>query len=402
MKYPVMAMLILLCIGLFLLAAGCITGDSKAPAVPSMNMTVPFGPVPVSSQDGVNLAYELEIVSAEGQTFVPDKVEVLDPATGNILFSADGELLAKLYHPATVPPPTAEELLNGTGKLTIPRISLWFTVRPDAVPDRLVHRITLNRTAGGLPPLTVTGGEVAVRKDLAPVVIGSPMRGPGWLAMETTSPLTHHFSAQITVNGVTRVPQRYAQDWIYMDPVTGQVASGNVSLAKNYFGYGKEIYSVADGIVVDTLDGLADIETIFSPPPVTSATAAGNYVIVDIGNRKYACYAHMIPGSVRVKKGDTVKEGQVLGLMGNSGNSDLPHLHFQVVTDTPSFLGAEGYPHVYRSFDLIGGVNTTLAEQKLSVPNRLWAEFVDVVTFLPQPVPRQNMLPENNAIVRFP
>jgi murein DD-endopeptidase MepM/ murein hydrolase activator NlpD len=187
-----------------------------------------------------------------------------------------------------------------------------------------------------------------------------------------------------------------------MDPVTGQVASGNVSLAKNYFGYGKEIYSVADGIVVDTLDGLADIETIFSPPPVTSATAAGNYVIVDIGNRKYACYAHMIPGSVRVKKGDTVKEGQVLGLMGNSGNSDLPHLHFQVVTDTPSFLGAEGYPHVYRSFDLIGGVNTTLAEQKLSVPNRLWAEFVDVVTFLPQPVPRQNMLPENNAIVRFP
>jgi hypothetical protein len=403
--------LILVIIIAAILCAGCTRPAAEqktaptataVPAAPEVNITVPFSPVPVFSQEGVNLAYEIELVPADSQALVPEKVEVLDPATGKVLYSADDELLAALYHPATVPPPTAEEILNGTGKLAIPRVSLWFTVRPDAVPDRLVHRLTLNRTAGGLPPVTVTGGEVAVRKDLAPVVIGSPMRGPGWLAMETTSPLTHHFSAQITVNGITRVPQRYAQDWIYVDPVTGQVASGNVSLAKNYFGYGKEIYSVADGAVVDVLDGLPDLETIFSPRTPTFATAGGNYVIVDIGDRKYACYAHMIPGSIRVNKGDTVKEGQLLGLMGNSGNSDLPHLHFQIVTDTPSLLGAEGYPHVYRSFDLIGGLNTTLGEQKSSVPNRLWAEFGDLVTFLPQPVPRHKMLMDNCDIVRLP
>jgi murein DD-endopeptidase MepM/ murein hydrolase activator NlpD len=252
----------------------------------------------------------------------------------------------------------------------------------------------------------VTGGEVAVRKDLKPVVIGSPMHGPGWLAIETTDPTTHHFLAQITMNGVTRVPQRYAQDWIYADPVTGEVASGNVTLAKNYFGYGKEIYSVANGTVVDAGDSLPDIETIYSAAPVTVETAAGNFVIVDIGNRKYACYAHMAPGSVRVKKGDSVTEGQVLGLMGNSGNSDLPHLHFQVVTDTPSFLGAEGYPHVYRSFDVISDVNQTLAEERQSEPgytnDRLWGEFGDFVTFFPQPVPQKNNLTENNVIVRLP
>ncbi|BBL66961.1 M23 family metallopeptidase [Methanoculleus chikugoensis] len=401
--------LILVVVTAGILAAGCtqsITEPQPAPAAPPVNMTVPFAPIPVSSQDGVNLAYELELSPAGNETPVPEKVEVIDPATGDVLWSLDGELLAKLYHPAASPPPTAAELENGTGKLPFPRISLWFKVAPDAVPDRLVHRLTLNLTGSGLAPVTLTGGNVTVGKDLAPVVIGSPVRGPGWTAIETTAPVTHHFLTQITMNGVTRVPQRYAQDWIYLDPATGQAAAGNVTLAKNFLGYGREIYSVANGTVVGVMDGLPDHESIYSAPPATVATAAGNYVIVDIGNQKFACYAHMVPGSIRVGIGDSITEGQVLGLMGNSGNSDLPHLHFQVVTGTPSFLGAEGYPHVYRSFDVIGGVDQALAEERTSGPDypvtRLWSEFGDYVTFSVQPVPQQNNLTENWAVVRFP
>jgi hypothetical protein len=374
-------------------------------AVPVVNMTVPFAPVPVPSTDGVNLAYELELSGAGVRALVPEKIEVIDTTTGKVLYTPDAELLKFIYIPASDPAPPAEELKSGTGKLPLPRITLWFRVDKDTVPSRLSHRLTLNRSASGLPPVMITGGNVTVRKDLYPVVIGSPVKGPGWTALETTSPWTHHFHAQVTVDGVTRVPQRYAQDWIYLDPVTGQAVSGDASVAKNYFGYGKEIYAVADGTVVDVLDGLPDGEKIFSAPPATVPTMAGNYVIIDIGNKKYACYAHMIPGSIRVKKGDVVREGQMIGLMGNSGNSDLPHLHFQVVTGTPSFLGAEGYPHVYRSFDVIGGVNQTLGEEMESRPGyditRLWAEFGDTVTFLPQRVSWNNKLPENWAVVRF-
>jgi hypothetical protein len=388
--------------------AGC-TQPAPAgtpPAAPSLNMTVPFAPVPVPAASGVQIAYELELMPASGTAPVVENVEVLNPATGTVLFSAEGDKLAGLYHPATVPPPTPAELQNGTGKLASPRVSIWFAVSPDAVPDRLVHKITLNRSASGLAPVIITGGEVAVRKDAAPAVIAAPMSGPGWMAMETTSPSTHHFLAQITVNGVTRVPQRYAQDWILLDPKTGAAASGNVSLARNYFGFGKEIHAGADGTVVAALDGLPDIETIYSAPPATFDTAAGNFVIIDIGNKKYACYAHMVNGSVRVKPGDVVKEGQVIGLMGNSGNSDVPHLHFQVVTDTPSFLGAEGYPHVYRSFDSLGMVNTTRAAERQTTPDytltQLWSEMGDFAEFIKTPVARQNMLPDNNEIVRFP
>ncbi|MDO9033758.1 MAG: M23 family metallopeptidase, partial [Methanoregula sp.] len=376
---------------LAVLGAGCTQPAAEqhiAPAMPLLNISVPFAPVPVPSQNGINLAYELELVPAKGQVPVVEKVEVLNPATGKILYTAEGELLSALYHPASVPPPTASELRDGTGKLSLPRVSLWFVVSPDAVPDRLSHRLTLNRTAAGLSPVTITGGKVAVKKDLVPVVVGSPMHGPGWLAMETTSSLTHHFLAQITMNGVTRVPQRYAQDWVYLDPVSGKAAAGNATLARNYPGFGKEILAVANGTVVDAYDGLADFETIYSAAGTPLANAAGNYVILDIGNKKYACYAHMVNGSVRVKTGDIVKEGEVIGLMGNSGNSDIPHLHFQVVTDIPSFLGAEGYPHVYRSFDVTGEVNETLGAERMSTPgystNQLWSEFGDFVTYFRQ------------------
>jgi len=401
--------ILLIAVTLAILTAGCMQPAEEhgpAPVGSETDITIPVPPISVPSRDGINLAYELELHPKGTQGFVPERVEVIDSATGRVIYAPEEPLLASLYHPASDPLPSAAELQNGTGKVPVPRVSLWFRIDPGAVPDRLIHRITLNMSESGQPPVILTGGEVAVRKDLTPVVVGSPMRGPGWLALETTAPDTHHFSAQITMGGVTRVPQKYAQDWIYVDPATGKAASGNATLAKNYCGYGREILSVANGMVMDMHDGLPDHEMIYSPQGVTFETAAGNYVIVDIGDDKYACYAHMVNGSVRVANGDTVTEGQVLGLMGNSGNSDIPHLHFQVVEGTPSFLGAEGYPHVYRAFDVIGEVNQTRGNEISMEPgftiDRLWSEFDTLVRFYPEHVPQQECLPENWVILDLP
>jgi len=396
-------------VALAILSAGCTqpSVEHQSPAASSaVNITVPVPPIPVRSSGGMNLAYELELTPDNGLKFVPEDVEVIDPATGKVLYIMEKELFASLYHPAADPLPSGTELQNGTGKVPVPRISIWFVVDPNAVPDRLVHRVTLNMSGSGQPPFTQTGGEIAVRKDLSPVVVGSPMRGPGWLALETTAPDTHHFSAQITMGGVTRVPQKYAQDWIYIDPATGKPVEGDSALARNYFGFGKEILSVANGTVVDMLDGLPDHEMIYSPQGVTIATAAGNYVIVDIGDGKYACYAHMVNGSVRVAPGDRVTDGQVLGLMGNSGNSDLPHLHFQVVEGKASFLGAEGYPHVYRAFNVTGEVDQARGIEMFSDPEftteKLWSEFDILVSSYPNPVYQQESLPENWVILDLP
>lgn len=374
---------------LFFLAAGCtpITAEELETAeIPIVSMNVPFGPIPVASSEGLNIAYELELTPLEDILPVPEMVEVIDPATGEVIYTENSTLLESMYHPAATPPPTEDELQNGTDKLLLPRISIWFKVSPDAVPDALIHRITLNRTSDGFSLVTVTGGEVTVRKDVEQVIIDSPLKGPGWFAMETTSPMSHHFLSQLTLNGVTRVPQRYAQDYIYVDPVLGRPFADNETIASDYFGFGKEIYAVADGTVVEVYDGLSDIEITTDVPPASIATAGGNSVILDIGNKKYVCYAHMINGSILVKPGDIVKKGQIIGQMGNSGNSDLPHLHFQIVTDNPDFFGAEGYPFVFRSFDEIGIVNLTSSEMVL----------------FEEPVHQENILMENDVFLSFP
>jgi murein DD-endopeptidase MepM/ murein hydrolase activator NlpD len=87
--------------------------------------------------------------------------------------------------------------------------------------------------------------------------------------------------------------------------------------------------------------------------PITLETIGGNYVILDLGKGRYAMYLHMQPGKMRVKVGDKVRRGDILGLLGNSGNSDGPHLHFQIC-DANSPLGAEGLPFVFESFEKMG------------------------------------------------
>jgi murein DD-endopeptidase MepM/ murein hydrolase activator NlpD len=86
---------------------------------------------------------------------------------------------------------------------------------------------------------------------------------------------------------------------------------------------------------------------------MTLETISGNHVIMDIGNGLYALYAHMQPGSVRVKLGDKVTRGQVLGLLGNTGNSTEPHLHFHIC-NANSDLGSEGLPYAFASFEVQG------------------------------------------------
>jgi murein DD-endopeptidase MepM/ murein hydrolase activator NlpD len=120
--------------------------------------------------------------------------------------------------------------------------------------------------------------------------------------------------------------------------------------------------------------------------------AGGNYVVVDISNGRFAFYAHMQPGSLKVKKGDTVKQGQILGLLGNSGNTDTPHLHFHVM-DGPSPLLSNGLPYVFTSFTGQGRITD---EQPLftggvsNVDPAVWAS------------PHKNELPLNLEVVSFP
>ena len=58
--------------------------------------------------------------------------------------------------------------------------------------------------------------------------------------------------------------------------------------------------------------------------------AKGNYIIIKHNNGEYSTICHFERDSFLVKQGDLVKEGEILGKVGNSGNTQGPHIHFQV------------------------------------------------------------------------
>ncbi len=95
---------------------------------------------------------------------------------------------------------------------------------------------------------------------------------------------------------------------------------------EDYYAFGKEIFAPCDGEVVLSVDGVKDnkvgeMNTMFVP---------GNTVIIKTANNEYLFFAHFKQNSIKVKDGQKVKQGEVLGLCGNSGNSSEPHLHFHI------------------------------------------------------------------------
>ncbi|WP_422366323.1 M23 family metallopeptidase [Pelagibius sp.] len=93
---------------------------------------------------------------------------------------------------------------------------------------------------------------------------------------------------------------------------------------------GVAVVAAAGGRVLMAFDGQPDILMQDSGPGKTREERNGNWVAIGHGDGWVTTYAHLLKGSVAVKKGDTVKRGDKLGLIGLSGNSDFPHVHFAV------------------------------------------------------------------------
>lgn len=122
-------------------------------------------------------------------------------------------------------------------------------------------------------------------------------------------------------------------------------------------GWGREILAPAAGIVTYARD---DVPNNPHPgdPNINSFAALhdpvmafmGNCIIIDHGNSEYSVMAHMQQGSVTVKVGERVAAGQVIGKLGNSGDSFGPHLHYQLQSDPRLFHG-QSLPFRFQSND---------------------------------------------------
>jgi murein DD-endopeptidase MepM/ murein hydrolase activator NlpD len=223
-------------------------------------------------------------------------------------------------------------------------------------------------------------------------VVDAPLAGDRWVAGGGCCfPPTQHRLATLPLNGAFHVPERFAIDFVQLD-AEGRMYSGPRGDLSSYAYYGAPIYAAADGLVVGANDGLPDQTPPGVTPDISAENAGGNDVVVDIGGGRFAFYAHLQPGSARVQVGDVVTRGQVLGLLGNSGNSDAPHLHFHVM-DGPSPLASNGLPYVFRSFVGEGTVTSSF--------DHLDAGGAAVIgpALAGQ---HQNQLPLDNQVIGFP
>ncbi len=354
---------------------------------------------PFPGTDGrQHVVYELLLTNANPTPATLQKIEVLDAANPDRVLATYGgsDLLPHLRLTANMPAASAEIEFNSTRLFLA---DLDFSMQT-VLPRRLLHRLEL--LGGSTPshrpdtpaPLSYTGAPIELRN--APITIGPPLLGRNWVAANGCCGVTGvHRSSSLSVNGGIYFAQRFAIDWMQLNK-EGQFVHGDSADVRNYTCYGADVIAVADGKVVDTLNNLDDQRpgTLPDPKTINVENVDGNHVVLDLGNGVYAFYAHMIKGSVVVAAGNRVKRGQLLGKLGNSGNTSAPHLHFHLM-DGPSVLGSQGLPYEIDSFVLAGQLPIAKFDAAPGIEGD-WSEGM-----FPAPSPRKNQYPMDLAVVDF-
>jgi hypothetical protein len=332
-------------------------------------------PIPVTGTDGrVHVAYELEVLNFSPRAATLNRLETLDGGPdGSVVATVDADGLAVttvvVMDPARAP--TATIPVGRTGLILVDDV---YDRRSD-VPATVTHRLSatfapitpdVEWAAALWPdgPVTATGGPVTTSAE-SPVIIGPPLAGADWFAGNACCDYNNHRNVMLPVGGRVNGAERFAVDWFRWDPngdrdrlARGELATfhGDPTVNGNYLAYGEPLLAVADGTVVSVVADTPDSVPTALPVGIALADLGGNSVIIDIGGGVYASYLHLAPGSPTVKAGDRVSRGQVIGQLGNSGNSSEAHLHFQLQR-TPAFLPGDNVPFEIDTLTFLGSVD---------------------------------------------
>lgn len=358
--------------------------------------------IPVAATDGfVHLAYAAQITNvgrdpATLEAVMPTDFPHAGAASGtNFVLDMDGKDIT-----GTVRPFGAEDaaksrdvkrLLGGASGI------MFFDVRYRTlaeVPRLLSHRLSI-ALPGADRPLVEDIDPITVSCE-APVVIAPPLVGEGWWngngCCEVISP---HRGATLPVNGAMRIPEQFAIDFVQLNGHDG-CCNGPVKELSSWPFLGAPVFAVADGVVVERVDGMAE-QVPGEVKGVTALNAAGNSIIENIGGQHYVLYAHFRTGSIpqRIVAGTRLRRGEQIGEVGNTGSSTAPHLHFQVM-DRPSALNAIGLPFVFDRQIVQGRVSGTATET-----NERYEAGGDLTVVRGSPVLEMNRMPAEGQVFRF-
>jgi murein DD-endopeptidase MepM/ murein hydrolase activator NlpD len=364
---------------------------------PLVITTIGPDPIPVTGTDGkVHVAYELSVLNSGPRPATITKVETLadGPAGATVATVGQQETVERtILIPNLSPNPVTDLPAGRTAVLVLDDA---YDTRAK-IPADVTHRVTV--TLGtALPeyqpvsaryPDSVTQIGGAVRTSTAlPVVVGPPLAGNDWVAGNACCVVSPHRGAVMGVGGRLNGSERFAIDWLRIDPAKNPVTThtGDGTRNADYLAYDAPLLAVADGTVAAVVFDKKDATPQVITPDQSFEELGGNYVIIDIGDGNFAFYAHMLLGSASVKVGDKVTRGQVIGRLGNSGNTTEAHLHFHV-TRAPVPLSADNVPFEIDRFIFAGSVDGErfVPEAKPSERTNQLPLAWDVINFAPAP-----------------
>ena len=221
-------------------------------------------------------------------------------------------------------------------------IFLSFSMSKDLV-EKIFRKVWLSVVVIGLLPLSIFMiGQIPEIFKYPPnqdcYVLDLPVKGV-WRASEAggTESVNYHNAFK---------GQKYAIDIVKIGK-GGSMFEGDGKVISDFYAMGANVYSPVDGIVVHEIDSLPNADISFSP--MDTVNPAGNHVVVEFEPDRFVFLAHLNTSSVTVKKGDTIQKGDLIGQVGNSGNTTLPHLHMHI-QDLPviEYEHSTGFPFRFK------------------------------------------------------
>jgi hypothetical protein len=308
------------------------------------------------ARDRQLLVYEIALAQPLGGT--PFSIQRMDISAGSIPFASVGAptiAASTILRDAEnrIVQPTSTTI--GAGQIAV--VYMLHELRRDSVvTDNLAVSVVL-QYADGQTETTVLDIPVLA---VDPVVLGAPLRGGPWLATNALSNTSTHRRAMPAIPYL-RVPERYAIDYVLADDA-GIVALTPGTKNTDYLCYGQEVLAGGDGTVARVTDNIPDNNPGASayPSEMKDGNVYGNSLVLSLRTGGHVLYGHLKPSSIKLKVGDPVKKGDVIGLVGNSGDSTTPHLHIHVADRLDALdkegmsLGSEGVPFAFERFAYVG------------------------------------------------
>jgi murein DD-endopeptidase MepM/ murein hydrolase activator NlpD len=199
--------------------------------------------------------------------------------------------------------------------------------------------------------VTKASSTLPIKSEFAKNSYTFPLRGVSYVGWGASFHTGHRWA----------IPEEFALDIAKLSG-DGLSHKGDGTRFEDYYAYGADVLAAAAGRVIEAANDQPEDPAAMQRPNESQeayfarlqkdqagrlakgmTTVTGNYVLIDHGQSEYSFYAHLQPGSARVRVGDQVKAGDVIGKLGSSGNSTEPHLHFHV-SDSADPLMSAGIP----------------------------------------------------------